>query len=936
MDSLGAAADLPPVAAEVPGVRVVHAALPGRVRLHLASLRRAPALAAAAEQGLAAIPGVQRVSANVRTGSILVLFDPALAVARLIERLTLLASLPGAVPGAEADWHARDVTEVASALGSSAAGGLGSTVARARLAEVGQNALPRPEPRAPLAILADQFKSLPVLLLAGAGALSLLTGAVVEAAAIVGVLLLNGGLGFTVESRSERRIAGLSRPPAAAARVMRDGAAHEVPFAEVVPGDLLLLRPGTLVAADARLVQARDLSVNEAMLTGESLPVAKSTAALGAGPVPLGARTNMVFRGTAVTGGTGTALAVATGAHTEMGRIQRLLGAATRPATPMERQLGELSRKLIGVALLASVSVLGIGFLRGFGLRPTLATAVALAVAAIPEGLPTVATSALARGIGAMRGQGALVRRLDALETLGAVQVVCFDKTGTLTENRMSVSVLATPDAQRLLEISVLCSEAELDADGVPLGSATEAALLAHAQAAGIDVAALRAAHPRLGVRYRSEVGRFMATFHRLADGGTLVAVKGSPDEVLDLCALDAAARAAIERENAALARDGLRVLGFACVRRPAAAGAAVADLTFLGLAALADPLRPEAPAQLAALRAAGVHCLVLTGDQDATARAVAAAVGLGGTEGPRVIDGLALDGLDDAALAEAARRSHVFARVTPSQKLRVVQALQRADVVVAMVGDGLNDGPALKAADVGIAMGREGAEAAREVANIVLLNDGLSGVVAGMRQGRAARDNVQRAARYLLATNLSEILLVLAATAAGIAVPLAPLQLLWINLISDVLPGLALTAEPPEPGLMQRPPPPHDAAVLDTAALGGLAVDGGVIAAGALASSLLARGPAEARSVAFGSLTVAQLLQAFACRPHGPHRGPNPAVAATVTLSLAGQGAAMLVPGLRRLLGVTPIGATAAAAILAGSVGPWVVNEMRARNGAS
>ena len=931
MDVLGGAVAVP-AATEEAGQRVsiVHAALPGRVRLHLAGLHRAPALATTVERGMAALAGVQRVAASPRTGNVLVLYDPALSLARITTRLAHLADRRVTLPDSEPDWSAQDVATVAATLRSSTATGLDGEAARRRLAEVGRNTLPAPQPRAALAIAADQFATLPVLLLAGAGALSLLTGALLEAAAIAGVLLLNGGLGFTVESRSERRIAGLSRPPAGAARVLRNGTPQEVPFADVVPGDLLLLRPGTLVAADARLVRARDLSVNEAMLTGESLPVAKTADPVGPRR-PLAERTSMLFRGTAVTGGTGMALAVATGARTEMGRIQHLLGSATRPPTPMERQLDELGRKLIGVSLLACASVFGIGLLRGFPLGPTLATAVSLAVAAIPEGLPTVATTALARGIEAMRREGALVRRLDALETLGAAQVVCFDKTGTLTRNRMTVTTLAADDARALLEIGALCSDVQLDIDGSPLGSSTEMALVAHAQGAGIDIAALRASHPRRGVQHRSEAGRFMATFHALPDdGGMLVAVKGSPDAVLDLCAVGATARAEAEQCNAEMARAGLRVLGFASARLPPGAPPRVAALDFLGLAGLSDPLRPEAPAQLAALRGAGVHCLVLTGDQPATARAVAVAAGLADANGPRVLDGMALEELDEAALAAAARRCDVFARVTPSQKLRVVQALQRAGVTVAMVGDGLNDGPALKAADVGIAMGRDGAEAAREVADIVLQDDGLASVVSGMRHGRAARDNVRRAARYLLGTNLSEIALVLAATAAGIAAPLAPLQLLWINLVSDVLPGIALTAEPPAPGLMHRPPPLRAAPVLDAAALGGLALDGGVIASGALAASLLGRGPAEARSVAFGSLTIAQLLHAFTCRPRAAGRAPNRALTGIIGASLAGQGAAMLVPGLRGLLGVTPIGPAAVAAMLAGGIGPYLVNEAR------
>jgi Ca2+-transporting ATPase len=950
----GMTALAPPLAIKTP-LQPVHLAVPGRARWQVAGLRGCPALARRLERGLAAVPEVLRGTASARTGTVLVLFDPALPAAAIAGRLTAL--LHGAPEGGgaleEPAWHAQVPEAVAQRLGTSLTKGLTEAAARQRLAEAGPNRLGQVARRSGLAILADQFRSLPVLLLAGVAVLSFTGGALLEAAAIGAVLLLNGGLGFAVESRSERRIEGLMRAPSAPAWVRREGAVREVPLAEVVPGDFLLLRPGTLVPADARVVAARELTVNEAMLTGESLPVAKTAEALPHPAVPLAERASMVYRGTAVTGGTGLALAVATGPRTEMGRIQRLLGAAARPATPMERQLDALGRQLVGVSLALAGLVLGIGWLRGFGLRPMLGTTVSLAVAAIPEGLPTVATAALARGVEAMRREGAMVRRLDALETLGAAQVVCLDKTGTLTRNRMAVARIAvggreldsaacaaaTDDLalRRLMEVAVLCS------DAMTGGASTEGALLDWAGASGLDVPALRRALPRLAVQHRSEAGRFMVTRHRTAKGGTLLAVKGSPEEVLDLCTqkLEAAGpvpltpgrRAAIERQNFVLAQQGLRVLGFAWAEVETAE-APVAGLTWLGLVGLSDPLRPDAPGLLTDLHRAGVHCLVLTGDQVATARAVAAELGLGGVAGPRVIDSLALDGLDAAALARAARQAHVVARVTPAQKLRVVQALQQAGITVAMIGDGLNDGPALKAADVGIALGRDGAEAAREIADIVLQEDALPAVVSAMRHGRATRANVRRAVRYLLGTNLSEILLVLAATTAGVAAPLTALQLLWINLVSDVLPGIALAAEPPEPGLMERPPPAYGAPVLDRAELRGLALDAGVIAGSALAATgfTLARhgGGAEARTVAFGSLTVAQLLHALACRPAHPGRAPNRALVSVLALTALAQGASLLLPGLRRLLGVAPLDAASLAAMLAGGLVPLAVNGVR------
>jgi len=678
-----------PVRSPVPGagpdadaasgpVRTVHASVPGRMRLHVAGLHQSPELQAILERGMAAMPGVFAANASAATGNLLVQFDTAIPRHAITQRVAALARGDAMPPddqaegvGKAAHWHARGVDDIAGELGASTACGLTATEARARLAVVGANALPPPPVRSALAMLAGQFNSLPVGLLAVAAGISIVTGGAVEAVAILGVLALNGTLGFAIERRSERTIKGLGSSSPAPMVVIRDGTTQEVAPEAVVPGDFLVLGPGDVVPADARLVSASDLTVGEAMLTGESLPVTKHADTLARRIVPLGDRANMVYRGTAVTGGSGTALVVATGGRTEVGRIQALVSQAEAPQTPMERQLDGLGRQLFWASLGICGAVMGIGALRGFALYQVFRSAISLAVAAIPEGLPTVATTTLALGIEDMRKRKVLVRRLDAVETLASVGVVCFDKTGTLTLNRMSVarvalaggplragphglldgagqpSVLAdSPDLDRLLRVAVLCSEVGIEdgPDGPALtGSATEAALVQVALDAGLDAVGVRRTRPRVAIRHRTETYRFMATSHTLPDDGTgpaqaRVAVKGSPSEVLDLCGtelrngvaqpLTDPRRAEILRENDGMADNALRVLGFAfrdvAAEEVSEATIPVHDLTWVGLAGLADPVRPGIDALIRTLHGAGIHTVMMTGDQVPTARAVA------------------------------------------------------------------------------------------------------------------------------------------------------------------------------------------------------------------------------------------------------------------------------------------------------------------------
>jgi Ca2+-transporting ATPase len=983
-------------------IRPIHTAVAGRARLHVAGLRGGHMLKRQLERGLGGEPGMLHVSASIITGNLLIRFDDALPVPRVVERIG--AVLRGEVGDASGDapqaetraWHCRPIPVVAAELGTSALGGLSEADARFRLASHGGNTIPVVPARSGLAMFVEQFQNLPVALLAVAAGVSILTGGgVLEAAAILTVVGLNGVIGYATESRSERTIRSLAQIGQPIAHVIRAGEPKEIPLTHVVPGDLLVLQRGMVVPADGRVVAARDLTISEAVLTGESFPVGKAPEALEEpGRVPLGDRVNMVFRGTVVTGGSGLAITVATGAHTEVGHIHRMVGATETPETPMQRQLGELGRQLVWVSVTVCGAVFGVGLLRGFGVVQMFRSAVSLAVAAIPEGLPAVATTTLALGIEDMRRRDVLIRHLEAVETLAAVQVICFDKTGTLTLNEMSVARIGCGDHEfhaaegrllddagsriesaaddprlaRLLEVAVLCSETLLETDPhgrlTLNGTATESALVRLALELGMDVEDLRARRPRLAIWLRTETYRFMVTTHGLAGrdeatrGRVLVAVKGSPAELLDRCAwelerdgtpraLTPERRSAIEQSNAAMAEDALRVLGFAFKEidengESDADGQRLAtDLIWVGLAGLADPVRPGMRDLMATFHRAGIHTVMVTGDQAATGRTVARQLGLSANGEVEIVDAADLERLPPDELAAAARRAHVFARVSPAQKLQIVRALQRAGAVVAMTGDGVNDSPALKAADIGVALGRGGTEAAREVADLVLHTDDVAALAVAVERGRATYTNIRKAIHYLLSTNLSEIEVVLGAIALGAGEMLSPMQLLWINLVSDVFPGLGLACEPPEPGAMERGPRPAGEAIVRSEHLPRLAGEGTIITAGSLGACLwgvirYGPGAAEASTMTFASLVVAQLLHALTCRSttrqgffeSGEALPPNPALTSALALSFGAQLAGLVIPGLRRLLGIVPIGPIDIAVTLAGGVLPYFANE--------
>jgi Ca2+-transporting ATPase len=861
--------------------------------------------------------------------------------------------------------HAIDASALLTTLGTGPEG-LSTGESQRRLERDGPNEIADVAARRDLDILLDQFKSVPVALLAGSAGLALATRAVGDAAAIAAVLAANSGVGFWTERSAERTVSSLRRLAPRTAVVLRDGRRAEIPAREVVVGDVLLLSPGEPIAADARVIDAHRLSTNEAALTGESLPVRKEPVDSLPADVPLGERRNMVHLGSVVSGGNGRAVVTAVAEATELGAIRRLAQRAEAPRTRLQQELDGLGKRLAIGASGLCLGIFAIGLLRGRPLLPLLRSAVSLGVAAIPEGLPTVATSLLASGIRSLRVRQVYARRLDAVENLGAVDVVGFDKTGTLTENRMTVAEIcvgrnrfavtdATPGGLRLppqwAMVAVLCNELTHE-DGEWHGSSTERALVEFAaHGAGADVAGLRRRHPRIAAKQRSEHHPYMVTLHADAGSERFVAVKGSPPEVLARCTrwhdgrrvreVDDATRHALLQENARLAASGHRVLALAYRGQRATTLGTTGGLVWLGLVGLADPVRSGVSESIRRFKAAGIRPLMLTGDQLGTASAVAVRVGLGTPAG--VVDAATLpekaEELDDRVEEAAA-----FARTTPGMKLEIIRALQARGHVVAMTGDGINDGPALKMADVGAAMGASGSDFAHAMSDLVLQSDHPDGLLEAIAEGRTAYLNVRKAVRYLVATNLSELAVMTGAMALGLPDPFDPLALLWINLITDVSPAIALGLEPAEPDILERPPFARTGALLGPEDWRRAAVDAATMTGATLASfgyglSRYGNGP-RARTLAFMTLTSAQLLYAYASRSDSrlddARLARNRLLDIVLAASLALQAGTVLLPPLRGLLRTTPVGGLDLAVIAATAVGPALVRELAKRRGAA
>jgi Ca2+-transporting ATPase len=971
---------------------IVHDKVAGRVRFrHLGLIGRAD-LVRRVDSALICYLGVEMVRVSAVTGSVLVKFGPPAVrehIAGAIEAVVAgrefrppsssqarSLSAAGAVEchALHRHWHAMTAGEAAEQFGAGVETGLTLEDATQRLSICGRNELARIVPRSAAAIFVEQLISLPVLLLAGSAVLSLATGGLVDAGVIVAVVLLNSGIATATEHRAERTIRGLSDYSRQPVSVIRGGVRSLISPGEIVPGDLIVLERGMLIPADARLTISGDLSVNESALTGEAFPVQKEAQySLPSGTV-LPERRNMVFRGTAVTGGSGMALVTATGPQTEIGRVQSLLGAVRPPETPMQRQLGKVERDLILINALICAAVFGIGVYHRYGLIAMLRNAVSLIVAAIPEGLPAVATTTLALGVQNMRERNVLVRKLDAIETLGAVEIVGLDKTGTLTENRMATVEVHTDDVflrlegkrvmqgeqdadaarrslvERLLEVAALCSDATVRPAGANYnieGTPTESALVETALLFGVNVGALRLAAPVLASAPRSDRRKRMSTLHAREGDGRMLCTKGDPLEVLACCdarrtadgvrPLDHDARLRILNANRDMAGRALRVLGVAVSEEGGDPGGEH-DFVWIGLVGLVNPIRPSVLPALKQLRCAGVRTVMITGDQSATALAIARELDLANGGDLKVLEAGQITDLPPEVLSALAGQAQVFARVSPADKLNIVRALQTGERIVAMTGDGINDGPALRAANVSISMGGDGTDVAREVADVVLATNDLDGVVEAVRLGRATHTNIRKVLRYLISTSVSETLAMLGPAILDGGVAMTSTQLLWLNIVGEPLPALALGLDEPEAGVLDRPPHDPRAPIVTSDDFRRLLLEGTVIGASTLAGYYLAGGTrnlARASTITFHGITCSQLLHAISCRSENPgfHRklflSPNHKLGGALLASGLAQAAAQIFPAARRTLNLAPLEWPELLGIAGIAIGATALNDL-------
>jgi Ca2+-transporting ATPase len=783
--------------------------------------------------------------------------------------------------------------------------GLSSEQAARQLAAYGRNELAQGKRRSSWRMLAEQFANPVIWLLLAGAAISGALGEVADALAITAILVINAMVGFLQEHRAERAVLALRAMTAPSARVIRDGVQAMVPAAEVVPGDLLALEAGDIAAADATLIEAHALRANEAPLTGESAPVHKSLVP-GEGEGGLGEQRDRVFAGTSIVAGAGRAIVTATGMATELGRVATLLDTAQIEVTPLQRRLAQVSRTLLIASVAIVLAVAAAGIVRGDSVFEVFLSAVALAVAAVPEALPAIVTIALAIGVRRMALRNALVRRLAAVETLGCTAVICTDKTGTLTTGVMTVRELWGPDHARLLDAAAACCDAELG-DGAAAGSGdpTELAILAEAALHGIGRAAIERARPRVDEIPFDPDRKYMAVTR--SDGR--IYVKGAIEVVIPRCT--AAAEGAVEAA-AQMAERGLRVLAVAV-----GTGGEVGGLALLGVIGMADPPRRDAIAAVAAARRAGIRTVMITGDHPATAAAIARELGI--VQGDQPSEGA------------------VHARATPEDKLRIVRSWKARGAVVAMTGDGVNDAPALREAHVGIAMGKTGTQVTREVADIVLADDNFATIVDAVREGRGIFSNIRKALVLVLAGNVAELAVMLIASLAGLPLPFLPLQLLWINLVTDGLPALALVMDPSDGEDMARPPRPVDEPLLGAAQWRSILFGGALETGVALAVFLWALRDGDlvfARGLTFSVLVFSQVFRAAGAR--SPTRVfwqvgalSNLVLLAVIGASVAIQFALHRVALLRALFDLPPLSLRVAAVAAAVALVPVTAIEL-------
>ena len=843
-------------------------------------------------------------------------------------------------------WHSLDTGAVCVHLAVDPARGLDSAEAARRLVGQGPNELTESGGISPWRILGEQFTSTMALILTAAAVASLSIGSVRDALSILAIVCLFATLGFVQEYRAERAMRALKRLAVPTVRVRRDGAVAEIVASGLVCGDVVLLEAGGVVPADCRLLEAYSLKVQESLLTGETEAVEKHTAPLPDDNPPIGDRLNMTWMGTTATAGRGVAVVVATGMSTELGRIAGMLQGVKNEETPLQKRLDRLGKVLAVLAVALAGVVFGLGIWRGEPLRDMLMTAVSLAVAAIPEGLPAVVTITLAIGAQRMLKRHALIRKLPAVETLGSITVICTDKTGTLTENRMTVTAMISAaslegmaqraDSDLLRIAAVLCNDASLrseDGREAVVGDPTEGALLLEGAAAGLYRPELERYLPRVAEVPFDSTDKRMLTIHSVATaaaehaalqalgalaGDRLVIAKGASDVILPLCTAGQSLHAAVSQQVDALAEQGQRVLAVACRLVRAGEQLDLAEcqqgLSLLGLVAMMDPLRSEARDAVENCLNAGIRPLMITGDHPLTARTIAAQAGIVSRGG--VLVGRELDELGVAGLAGRIGDVSVYSRVSPEHKLLIVQALQERGEVVAMTGDGVNDAPALKKADIGVAMGITGTDVAKEASDMVLLDDNFATIVSAVEEGRTIYANILRFIEFSVSGNLGKILAVLLLPFLGLPNPLTPLQLLWLNLLTDGLLGLGMGVERPEPDVMRRRPISPASQIFDRRMIRHTLLTGGIIGCTTI---LLTRHYWSShpdgtwQTVLFTSLAFAQIGQAMALRSSRHsffHMGlfSNPLLLAMICAVVVLQAAVVYLPALQPFFKTLPL----------------------------
>jgi len=886
-------------------------------------------------------------------------------------------------------WHARPAEAALDAFGVKQASGLAPEEAQSRMAIYGANEL-RPAEKTPAwKMFVEQFNDFMIWVLLAAVVISAVEGHAAEAIAITAILILNGILGFVQEYRAEQALEALKQMSAPSARVIRGGSEHAIPADGLVPGDIVLLEAGDKIPADGRLLEVGAMRVEEAALTGESAPVRKSASALAGEDSALGDRTSMVFAGTSVAVGRGTCLVTATGQRTEMGKIAELLAAQEDEKTPLQNELRTVGKTIAIIVLVIAAIVLVTEILKAFlvndgsfieligspDFRQTLTVAfliaISLAVAALPEGLPATVTVALSLGVRRMAAHSAIVRKLHAVETLGSTTFICSDKTGTLTRNEMAVKRLlvgqdlaevlpdltlkptacepAADEQELLLEIAASCNDARFGADGKLIGDPTETALIAIADKLLSD----DATRPRrIGeVPFDSERKR-MTTVHDLG-GGRIAYMKGGTDVVLALCThaqlrgetvpMTEELRGSLQAKNAELAAGGFRTL--ACAFRALAAEEAAEgeglerDMTYVGILGLLDPPRAEVPAAIEECHKAGIRVAMVTGDHGLTAQAIGREIGL--AEGDGIVTGIELENMSDDDLYDTVQNTRIYARVNPEHKLRIVDALKRHGEVVAMTGDGVNDAPALKKADIGVAMGKVGTDVSREAADMILADDNFATIVEAVREGRVVFDNLRKFIFFLLSCNMAEVLIVFIVALLSPHPALLPLQLLWINLVTDGLPALALGVDPGSPRVMERPPRLAGESILAKARQAQIVWYGALITLGALIMYFgvewgwfAVDGREHAQTMLFTTVVLVEMLHAFTFRSNtksvfSAESFKNRWLVAAFFGSLALHALVIYVPFLQGIFKTQPLGPHDWLAVLGASLIPIILIDV-------